>query len=90
MTAVANRTRCCLPDAESERSVLRFGPAGEFGIRLAESSEDRRRAWALAYRVYLEKEYAKPNPQELWYSIFDALPQTGIRCLQRFHQQLQR
>jgi len=64
-------------------SVHRFGPGGEFQVRVASSAEDRRRAWALAYRVYLEKEYAAPNPQGLWYSLHDALPETVTVLVER-------
>ena len=64
------------PDAEPDPvEACRFGPAGEFTVRLAAGIEDRLRAWALAYRVYLEKEYARPNDQRLWYSLHDALPE---------------
>jgi hypothetical protein len=61
----------------------RFGPAGEFTVRLVSTAEDRRRAWALAYRVYLEKEYAQPNPQGLWYSLHDALLETVTVLVER-------
>ena len=67
-------------DAEGD---CRFGPEDEFCVRLATSAEDRRRAWALAYRVYLEKGYAQPNAQELWYSVHDALPNTLTILVER-------
>jgi hypothetical protein len=61
----------------------RFGPSGEFSVRLASTTEDRWAAWALAYRVYREKGYAEPNPQGLWYSIHDALPGTVTVLVER-------
>ncbi len=72
-----------LDDDLGTESVHRFGPGGEFQVRVATSAEDRRRAWALAYRVYLEKEYAAPNPQGLWYSLHDALPETVTVLVER-------
>ncbi len=72
-----------LQAAFSAGPVLRFGPAGEFVVRIAASEEDRRRAWALAYQVYLEKEYAEPRAGRLWYSRFDALPGTITVLVER-------
>lgn len=74
-----NRLTECLRCLEAEVDIAaqgdyRFGPSGEFSVRLASPAEDRRRAWALAYRVYLDKEYIRPNEQRLWYSLHDALP----------------
>jgi len=59
-----------MPDAYT------FGEENAYSIRVAASAEDRRRAWALAYGVYLSKEYAEPNRQRLWYTLHDALPDT--------------
>jgi hypothetical protein len=78
----------CLRCLEKEADLAagggcRFGPAGEFSVRVASSIEDRLAAWALAYRVYREKEYAEPNPQRLWYSIHDALPETVTVLVER-------
>ena len=55
---------------------LRFGKTGEYALELAVTIEQRRRAWAMVYERYLEKGYAKPNPDGLWYGIHDALPNT--------------
>jgi hypothetical protein len=76
-----NRLTECLRFIEKEVELgatgdYRFGPGDEFTVRVASSTEDRLKAWALAYRVYREKEYAPPNPQGLWYSLHDALPDT--------------
>jgi hypothetical protein len=60
-----------------------FGNSGESSIRVAASTEDRLRAWGLVYHNYLEKEYASPNRQRLWYSIFDALPETVTLLAER-------
>jgi len=61
----------------------RFGSAGEFSVRVASSLEDRLAAWRLAYDVYRGKEYAAPDPQELWYSVHDALPETVTVLVER-------
>jgi len=62
-----------------QRISHRFGRRGEFGIRVASTIEDRLAAWRLAYRVYRREGYAPQHHSGLWYSIFDALPQT-VTC----------
>jgi hypothetical protein len=59
---------------ESDRYV--FGLECEYEITVACGIEDRCRAWRLVYGVYLEKGYAKPCAEELWYGDHDALPDT--------------
>lgn len=54
----------------------RFGRDGEYEITIARTLEDRKRAWTMVYRAYLEKGYAKPDQDKLWYGMYDALPQT--------------
>ncbi|MBA4387039.1 MAG: hypothetical protein C0404_03600 [Verrucomicrobia bacterium] len=54
----------------------RFGRDGEYEITIARTLEDRKRAWTMVYRSYLEKGYAKPDQDKLWYGMYDALPQT--------------
>jgi hypothetical protein len=54
----------------------RFGEYGEYEITIARTLEDRKRAWTMVYRAYLEKGYAKPDQDKLWYGMYDALPQT--------------
>lgn len=72
-----------VPQVQSSLVVHRFGVANEFSVRVAASTEDRRRAWALAYRVYRDKQYAQPNAQELWYSEYDLLPDTVTLLFER-------
>ncbi|MCK6473474.1 MAG: hypothetical protein L6R28_17255 [Planctomycetes bacterium] len=45
-------------------------------LRMANGLQDRRRAWRLAYEVYLEKGYAQPAGDCCWYGRHDALPET--------------
>jgi len=52
-------------------------------IRVANDLDSRQRAYELIYRLYLEKEYAKPNPSRLWVSMFDALPETVTLLAER-------
>ncbi|MBA4387646.1 MAG: hypothetical protein C0404_06670 [Verrucomicrobia bacterium] len=54
----------------------RFGKNGEYEITIARTLEDRKRAWAMVYKLYLEKGYAQPDSDQLWYGMHDALPQT--------------
>ena len=87
-TQPRNRLTECLRCLEKEVALdwvgkYRFGPADEFTVRVANTTEDRLNAWALAYRVYREKEYAQPNAQGLWYSLFDALPGTVTVLVER-------
>ena len=56
---------------------------GRYTIRVANDLESRRKAYQLVYRLYLEKEYAKPNPSNMWLSIFDALPETATLLVER-------
>lgn len=53
-----------------------FGHRGEYEIQVASTIEQRRRAWALVYRNYFKKSYAKANSDSLWYGLHDALPKT--------------
>jgi hypothetical protein len=62
----------------------RFGFAdGRYAIRVANDLESRRKAYQLVYKLYLEKEYAKPHPSKMWLSIFDALPETTTLLVER-------
>lgn len=54
----------------------RFGKNMEYEITVARSLADRKRAWALVYRMYLAKGYAAADKDGLWYSTYDLLPQT--------------
>jgi hypothetical protein len=60
-----------------------FGASGEYQMRVATSIEDRRRAWELVYRVYLEKGYAQPSDTPLWFGLHDALPNTTTLIAER-------
>lgn len=53
-----------------------FGKSGEYRVAVAHTLDERKRAWALVYRVYLEKGYATPDADGLWFGLHDALPQT--------------
>ena len=48
----------------------------DYDIKVASSIDERCAAWALVYEAYVSKGYADPNPQELWYGIYDVLPDT--------------
>jgi hypothetical protein len=54
----------------------RFGPGNDHEIRVASSLDDRRKAWRLVYNEYRKKGYADPDPEALWYGLYDALPET--------------
>ncbi len=49
---------------------------GLYTIGIAADLAARRAAYRLVYRLYVEKEYARPHPSRMWLSIFDALPET--------------
>ena len=70
------------PGAE-RREPYPFVFGGRYSIRVASDLESRRRAYELVYRLYLEKEYTKPNPSKMWLSIFDALPETATLLVER-------
>ena len=52
-------------------------------IRVANDRESREKAYRLVYRLYLEKEYARPNRSGMWLSLFDALPETTTLLAER-------
>ena len=52
------------------------GAAAAYRIRVANDLASRQSAYGLIYRLYLEKEYARPHPSRLWMSIHDAQPDT--------------
>ncbi len=56
---------------------------GKYTIRVANDLESRRKAYRLIYKLYLEKEYARPHPSKMWLSIFDALPDTTTLLVER-------
>ncbi len=56
---------------------------GRYLIRVANDLESRRKAYGLVYRLYLEKEYARPHRSRMWLSIFDALPETATLLVER-------
>jgi hypothetical protein len=59
-----------------------FGDA-RYTIRVASDLESRRKAYRLVYRLYIEKEYARPRRSRMWLSIFDALPETATLLVER-------
>ncbi len=56
---------------------------GRYTIRTANDLESRRKAYQLVYRLYREKEYARPHPSEMWLNIFDALPETATLLVEK-------
>ncbi|MBA4387683.1 MAG: hypothetical protein C0404_06855 [Verrucomicrobia bacterium] len=54
----------------------RFGKDGKYQVSIANTLESRKRAWSMVYRSYLEKGYAEADAEELWYGLYDAMPQT--------------
>ncbi len=56
---------------------------GRYSIRVANDLESRRKAYRLVYRLYLEKEYARPDRSKMWLSVFDALPGTVTLLVER-------
>lgn len=53
-----------------------FGDNNKFKIEIANDLETRSQAYKLLYKTYVEKEFAKPHASKMWYSIFDAHPDT--------------
>lgn len=72
----------------SSHSRYFFGKDGEYEITIARTLEDRKRAWTMVYRSYLEKGYAQPDQDKLWYGIHDALPQTTTFIVTRNGQDI--
>ncbi|MBA4386787.1 MAG: hypothetical protein C0404_02330 [Verrucomicrobia bacterium] len=64
-------------------SEYRFGRNAEYKLIVARTLEERKRAWRLVYRSYLDKGYAQPDPDELWYGVYDALMQTTTFLVSR-------
>lgn len=58
-----------------EKSRYVFGRGGKYEVTVANTLDERKRAWKMVYQSYLEKRYAKPDPEGLWYGLYDALPQ---------------
>lgn len=48
----------------------------EIKISIANNVTDRVEAYKLLYSVYVEKKFATPNKSKMWYSLFDAQPET--------------
>lgn len=60
-----------------------FGDRDEYEIQVANTIEQRIRAWRLIYTNYLKKDYVKPNAEGLWYGMHDALPETTTLLVTR-------
>jgi len=56
---------------------------GQYRLRVAADLESRKKAYALVYRLYLEKGYARPDPSRMWLSAFDAIPETTTFLVER-------
>mgnify|MGYP001568579474 CR=1 FL=1 len=63
-------------DSVPEPRRYLFGEGDEYEIIMADSLELRLRAWALVYRCYADKGYARESADGLWYGLHDALPST--------------
>ncbi len=61
--------------ADGLAQSMPFGD-GRYTIRVANDRESREKAYRLVYRLYLEKEYVRPNASRMWLGAFDALPDT--------------
>ena len=70
------------PGRPGARGPFSFG-GGRYTIRMANDLESRRKAYRLVYRLYLEREYARPHPSEMWLSLFDALPGTSTLLVEK-------
>ncbi|MBA4386576.1 MAG: hypothetical protein C0404_01265 [Verrucomicrobia bacterium] len=64
-----------LPD-KSIINEYKFGKCDEYEVRLANTLEERKRAWRMVFRRYLAEGYAKTDGDGLWCGLYDALPQT--------------
>lgn len=53
-----------------------FGKHNEYEIIVARNLADRKRAWAMVYRMYREKGYAAEDQDGLWYGMYDVLEKT--------------
>lgn len=92
--AIAATVRCAAARKESDITqpasdapvVYRFGADHRYVVRVAGSIEDRKKAWALVYALYLKKGYAQPDPGRLWYGIHDSLPETTTLLVERAGQ----
>jgi hypothetical protein len=63
-------------DRRAYAAGIAFGEKQEYTIQVAQTGEERQRAWALVYEAYAKKGYAGGDPEKLWYGLFDALPDT--------------
>ncbi|PCJ60888.1 MAG: hypothetical protein COA79_07455 [Planctomycetota bacterium] len=64
-------------DKRKNSDQLEFGENNEFTVEIANDIETRIQAYRLLYKTYVEKEFAKPHSSKMWYSIFDAHPDTA-------------
>ncbi|MBA4387678.1 MAG: hypothetical protein C0404_06830 [Verrucomicrobia bacterium] len=68
---------------ERKNRQYTFGNDGRYEISIANTLAQRKRAWRMVYQSYLEKGYAAANSEELWYGLFDAMPQTTTLLVSR-------
>ncbi|MFC1671554.1 hypothetical protein ACFL01_00310 [Planctomycetota bacterium] len=60
-----------------------FGRNEQFRISVANSLEERRRAYEMVYRLYRREGYAEPNPSRMWLSFHNLLPETVTLVVHR-------
>ncbi|PCJ63488.1 MAG: hypothetical protein COA79_01360 [Planctomycetota bacterium] len=60
----------------SNQKLLPVDPYQDFTIKVVRTFDDRVRAYRFMYKIYLEKEFAEVNTSRMWYSLYDAHPNT--------------
>ncbi len=82
-SATLQALRAAHPSLLPDAPLFRLSPKSRaiegldgYTISIANTLEQRQKAWRVAYQVYLEKKYSEPNPDGFWYGIHDALPET--------------
>ncbi|PCJ62921.1 MAG: hypothetical protein COA79_01985 [Planctomycetota bacterium] len=65
-----------LKKQEESSQVLLGNPNDNIEFSVAKDVADRIQAYRLVYKLYIEKEFATPSKSKMWYSLFDANPNT--------------
>lgn len=62
--------------SKSPTSWLNFGNDNEYELSMANDRPSKEKAYQLVYKSYIEKEYTQEHRSNMWYSIYDAHPDT--------------
>ena len=72
LRALEDRTE----ELQKPGALFCFGKEKQFQLSIAKDIEDRKKAYALVYKNYLDKGFIEPHDSKMWFCLHDAHPDT--------------